>query len=183
MGYPFGDLGKLLVLTAQRRGEVASMRWDRLDLDAAVWHLESTDTKAARAHIVPLSPQVVEILRRVPRFERSPLVFPASRLSSDRPISGFSKALLAAKRLSGVDGWHWHDLRRSAATGMAKLSIPPHICERILNHTAGRTLSQIALIYNVHSYGDEVRRALEMWASEVERIVSGEPAKVVALRQ
>ena len=132
---------------------------------------------------MPLAPQVISILRQVPRFERSPLVFPASRLSSDRPVSGFSKALTMAKRLSGVDGWHWHDLRRSATTGMAKLSIPPHICERVLNHSAGRTLSQVARVYNVHSYGDQVRRALEIWASEVERIVTGQPAKVVALRE
>jgi integrase len=183
MGHPFGDLGKLLILTAQRRGEVASMRWDRIDFDAAAWRLESTDTKAAREHIVPLTSQVLEILRQVPRFERSPLVIPASRLSSDRPVSGFSQALTTAKRLSGVDGWHWHDLRRSATTGMARLSIPPHICERVLNHSAGRTLSQIARVYNVHSYGDEVRRALEAWAGEVERIVTGQPAKVVALRR
>ena len=63
---------------------------------------------------------------------------------------------------------------------MARLSIPPHICEKVLNHTAGRTLSQVARVYNVHSYGEEVRRALEAWALEVERIATGEPAKVVA---
>jgi integrase len=183
MAYPFGDLGKLLLSTAQRRGEVANMRWDQIDLDAAVWRLESADTKAAREHIVPLAPQAVQILRQMPRFERSPLVFPASRLSSDQAVSGFSKALKRAIDLSGVDGWHWHDLRRSATTGMAKLGVPPHICERVLNHTAGRTLSQVARVYNVHSYGDEVRRALELWAAEVERIVTGQPAKVVALHR
>jgi integrase len=183
MGYPFGDLGKLLVMTAQRRGEVAGMRWDRVDLEAAVWRLESTDTKAARAHEVPLAPQVVEILRRLPRFERSPLLFPASRLSSDRPVSGFSKALRRACDLAGVGGWNWHDLRRSAATGMARLGVPPHVCERALNHSAGKSLSQVAQVYNRHSYGDEVRRALEIWAAEVERIVTGQPSKVVALRR
>jgi integrase len=183
MGYPFGSVGKLLLLTAQRRGEVAAMRWDQIDLDTAVWRLPSESTKAGREHVVPLAPQAVEILRQVPRFERSPLVFPASRLSSDRPVSGFSKALKRAIDLSGVGGWHWHDLRRSAATGMAKLAVPPHICERVLNHSAGRTMSAVARVYNVHSYGDEVRRALEMWSAEVERIVTMQPAKVVPLRE
>src|SRR5919106_978849 len=100
MGYPFGSVGKLLLLTAQRRGEVAAMRWDQIDLDTAVWRLPSESTKAGREHVVPLAPQAVEILRQVPRFERSPLVFPASRLSSDRPVSGFSKALKRAIDLS-----------------------------------------------------------------------------------
>jgi integrase len=181
MGYPFGDLGKLLLLTAQRRGEVAAMRWQDLDLDGASWRLPGESTKAGREHVVPLARQAVGILRQLPRFERSSLVFPASRLSSAKPVSGFSKALLAAKRLSGVEGWHWHDVRRSATTGMARLGVPPHICERVLNHTAGRTLSQVARVYNVHSYGDEVRRAVEAWALEVERIAAGEPAKIVAL--
>src|ERR671919_1573599 len=203
MGCPFGVIGKLLLLTAQRRGEVAAMRWDQLDLDAGVWHLPGESTKAGREHVVPLAPQVVEILRQVPRIEGSPLVFPANRASSTNPASGFSKALLRlgeavaehrAKEAGRdpekvplqewtIPGWTWHDLRRTAATGMAKLNVSPHVCERVLNHSAGRMMSQIARVYNTHSYRNEVRQALELWAAEVERIVSGEPGKVVALRQ
>jgi integrase len=205
VGYPFGAMGKLLVLTAQRRGEVASMRWSQVDLDAATWRLESTDTKAGRRHVVPLSPQVIDILRALPRFAGDDRVFPAARAGSANAMSGFSKALHridaevaranAERRLGrplvkgekpgageALKPWHFHDLRRTATTGMARLSIPPHICEKVLNHSAGRTLSQVARVYNVHSYGDEVRRALEAWALEVECIVTGQPAKVVAAR-
>jgi integrase len=171
MGYPFGTIQQLLLLTAQRRGEVAAMRWDQLDLDCGVWRLASTDTKTGREHVLPLSPQVTEMLCSVPQFVRSPLLFPSSRHRSDRPVSGFSKAKLLADRLSGVEGWTWHDLRRSAATGMARLNVPPHVCERILNHSGSGMMSAVARVYNVHSYQTEMGHALNAWAREVERII------------
>jgi integrase len=182
MVYPFGDLAKLLLLTAQRRGEVAAMRWDQLDLDKALWRLPAASTKARREHLLPLPPAAVAILHAIPRIGDSPLVFPSTRAASANPVSGFSKALRTAHRLSETAGWHWHDLRRSAATGMARLNVPPHVCERILNHTAGRMVSQVARVYNVHSYQAEMRAALDRWAAEVERVVNGEPANVVVLR-
>jgi integrase len=182
MGRPFGTIQRLLLLTAQRRGEVAAMRWDQLDLERGVWRLTSADTKTGREHILPLSPAVVEILRQGPQIDGSPLVFPANRRGSDRPVSGFSKAKHITDRLSGVASWTWHDLRRSAATGMAKLDVPPHVCERILNHSGSGLMSAIARVYNVHSYQTEMRAALDAWAREIERIVSGKSAKVIALR-
>jgi integrase len=182
MTYPFGTIQKLLLVTAQRRGEVAAMRWDQLDLDRGLWRLTAADTKTARANVLPLPGMALEILRQVPRFARSALVFPANRWSSDRPVSGFSKAKRAADRLSGVDGWTWHDLRRTAATGMARLNVPPHVCERILNHSGSGMMSAIARVYNTHSYQAEMGHALEAWSREVERIVTGASAKVVALR-
>jgi integrase len=96
-------------------------------------------------------------------------------------VSGFSKALLTAHRLSGTLGWHFHDLRRTAASHMARLGVAPHVCERILNHSGGSTMSVIARTYNTHSYQAEMRQALELWAAEVQRIVAGEAAKVVPL--
>jgi integrase len=79
MGYPFGTIQKLLLLTAQRRGEVAAMRWDQLHLDQGIWRLASADTKTGREHVLPLSPLVIEILQQVPRFDGSALLFPANR--------------------------------------------------------------------------------------------------------
>ena len=68
MGYPFTGFLKVLILTGQRRTEVASMRWEDIDLDAGTWVLSSADTKSARAHLVPLAPQVVELLKATPQF-------------------------------------------------------------------------------------------------------------------
>jgi integrase len=183
MGYPFGTIQQLLLLTAQRRGEVAAMRWDQLDLQAGAWRLTSADTKTAKEHVLPLSPQVLDILRNVPQFAGSVLLFPANRYSSDRPVSGFSKAKVATDRLSGVSEWTWHDLRRTAATGMAKMNVPPHVCERILNHSGSGMMSAIARVYNVHSYRSEMGQALNAWAREIERIIEREDGRrVVRLR-
>lgn len=181
MGWPFGVLGRLLLLTGQRRGEIASLRWVDLDLEAGFLRLAGTATKTGVLHVLPLSRAAVELLREVPQIGDSALVFPASRIGSANPVSGFSKALLTAHRLSDTTSWHWHDLRRSAATHMARMNVAPHVVERILNHSGGSTMSMIARTYNVHSYAAEMRAALELWSSELDRIVSGESAKVVTL--
>jgi integrase len=182
LAYPFGTIQKLLLLTAQRRGEVASMRWDQIDFERGVWRLTAADTKTGREHVLPLSPPVVDTLHEVPRFVGSPLLFPANRRGSKSPVSGFSKAKVATDRLSGIEGWTWHDLRRTAATAMAKLNVPPHVCERILNHSGSEMMSTIARVYNVHSYQKEMAFALDAWSREVERIIGRGEAKVVALR-
>jgi hypothetical protein len=94
-------------------------------------------------------------------------------------VSGFSKAKATASRLSGVTGWTWHDLRRTCRSELARLGVTSAVGERILNHSGGE--GEIERVYNVHNYLPEMRRALEMWSGEVARIVTAEPAKVMAL--
>jgi integrase len=177
MGHPYGDLGRLLLLLAQRQGETASMRWDQLDLARATWTIPGAVAKTGAEHVVPLPPAAVAILEAIPRVDGD-LVFPAR--VGGKPITGFGRVLKTVHELSGTAAWHWHDLRRSARTGMARLGVLPHVAERILNHAVG---SEIARIYDLHRYLPEMRRALELWSAELERIVAGEPAKVVALRR
>jgi len=77
--------------------------------------------------------------------------------------------------------WRLHDLRRTAATGMADIGIPPHIVEAALNHVSGAKAG-VAGTYNRAAYANEKRAALERWALHIERLVSsGEPDKVVNL--
>jgi integrase len=178
IGYPFGVLGQLLLLTAQRRGEIAGMRWDQLDLERALWTLPPAATKTEVEHIVPLVPAAVALLEAVPRIEGSPLVFPSLRRTSARPISGFAKPLAAVQRLSGTSGWTWHDLRRTCRTNLGRLGVEPHIGERILNHAVG---SDVARIYDLHRYEAQMRQALELWLHELDRLVRGGERKVVAL--
>lgn len=64
--------------------------------------------------------------------------------------------------LSEVSGWTLHDLRRTAATHMARLGTSPHVIERILNHISG-TFGGVAGVYNRFQYLDEMRDALEAW--------------------
>ena len=179
LSYPFGVLIKLLLLTGQRRGEWAGAEWSEVDLERAVWELPGNRSKTGVPHLLPLPPAVLAILETVPRIAGTELILPSSRLASRNPVSGFSKALAATHRLSGTSGWSYHDVRRTCRTGFARLGITAAVGERILNHSDG-TRSRIAAVYDRHSYQAEMRRALELWAAEVERIVAGGEAKIVA---
>jgi integrase len=180
MRHPFGTLGKMLLLTAARRGEWAGASWSEIDVERAIWTLPASRSKTGEPLMLPLSSKVIEIVVAIPRIDSSDLLFPSSRSNSANPISGFSKELVAAHRLSGTSGWHWHDLRRTCRTGFARLGVTAAVGERILNHSDG-TRNRIAAVYDAHSYLPEMRAALEAWASELERIVSGVEPKVVAL--
>jgi integrase len=107
------------------------------------------------------------------------LVFPAR--GKDNPASGFSKWKSELDEHAGVEGWVVHDIRRTVASGMAQLKVPPHIIERVLNHTTG-TLGGVAGIYNRFGYLDEMRDALGQWAAYVvavtQRSTSSNPALI-----
>lgn len=168
-GYPFGAMTKLLILTAQRRGEVTQMRWSQLDLDAATWTIPAELSKNGREHLLPLPRHAVTLLKALPRLHDD-LVFPA-RGNDDAVISGFSRAKIRIDKLSGVSEWTLHDLRRTAATFLAKLDTPPHVIERILNHVSG-SFAGVAGVYNRHPYLDEMRAALAKWEAQLTRIVT-----------
>jgi integrase len=172
-GYPFGALQKLLLLTGQRRGEVAEMCWSEVDFETATWTIPAARSKSNREMLVPLSDLAVELLESSPRFEGCDFVF-TSR--GKRPVSGFSKARVIAERESGVSGWRLHDLRRTCRTGLARLGVAEIVAERCLNHAP----KGLSAVYNVHEYQDEKREAFQKWADEV-RVIANPPPKVVRL--
>ena len=169
-----GAFLKTLILTAQRRDEVSSMRWADLDLEARVWTLPREATKGDRSHEVPLSPAVIEVLTALPRT--GAYVFSSTR--GERPISGYSKIKVAADKLAGFDDWRLHDLRRTAGTGMARGGIATSTISRVLNHKEGG----VTKIYNRYGYLDEKRHALETWARKVESLVRPGPDNVLLLQ-
>ena len=154
---PHGDVIRLLALTGQRLGEVAGMRWSEIDLDARTWSLPRERCKNGRAHVVPLSDQAIAILEGLPR--ETDLVFGGA--------SGFSRAKKALDALLPVlPGWCLHDLRRTAASGCARLGVAPHVVEAVLNHKSGQVRG-VAAVYNRYSYADEKRAALDLWGAHV----------------
>lgn len=167
-GYPFGYMGKLLVLTAQRRGEVTEMRWNQIDFERKTWTIPAELAKNGRIHVLPLSEAALAILKTAPRLSDE-RVFPA-RNNDTNAISGFTRAKLRFDKLSGVEEWTIHDVRRTVATGLAQLSVAPHVIERILNHVSG-TFAGVAGVYNRFQYVDEMRAALELWAAHVEKVL------------
>lgn len=168
MEYPYGAIIMLLILTAQRKSEVAGIRWSELNIAAGEWSLTAERTKSARKHVVPLPAAAIEMLKSLKSIHDT-LVFPAR--GSEAVVSGFSKWKVRLDELSGVENWRVHDLRRTAATGMARLGVAPHVIERILNHTRG-TFAGVAGIYNRFGYLPEMREALERWSEHVKEIAT-----------
>jgi integrase len=170
VGYPVGPITQLLILTGQRRGEVAGMRWSDIDLKEALWTLPGELTKNARPHQVPLSQEASRIISSLPQLDDL-YVFPA-RGRKQQPFMGFNKGKLRLDAASGVEEWTFHDLRRTAATGMAQLGVPPHVVERVLNHVSG-TFGGVAGIYNRFGYLPEMRAAMEAWDARVSDLLKG----------
>lgn len=188
MEYPFGLLYRVLLLTGQRLREVAEMSWQEIQGDK--WFLPAARSKNGDEHTVPLSPEVVEILNDIARVGR--FVFTTTGTS---PISGFTRAKARLNRLmveaanrdlpAGSDPveirpFTIHDLRRTAATGIAGLRFPPHVVEAVLNHRSGSRRG-VAGVYNRFNYAEEKRRALESWARQVMAIALDLPENVVTL--
>lgn len=177
--YPFGPMFKLLLLTGQRRNEVAGMRWQDIDLERALWTLPRSLTKNKEPHKVPLSEQVVAILEELPRIGEKYVL----TSSGKTPVSGFSKAKTNLDKASGVTDWRWHDLRRTFATFSAEhLETPQAVVEAVLNHKSGST-SGLAGVYNRAKYTKQKAAALQAWANLVDRITGeADASNVVEMR-
>ena len=163
LGRPYGALIKLLILTGQRRDEVARLLWDEVDFGAKLWTLPAGRTKNGRPHGVPLVQPVIEILEALPRIGDFVLT-----TKGRSPASNFAahKSRLDALLPADMPPWRLHDLRRTAATGMARLSVNLPVVEKILNHSSG-SFAGVAGIYNRHDFADEKRRALDLWSEHV----------------
>jgi len=155
--YPFRQYVPILLATATRRAELAEMRWSEIDGDK--WIIPGDRAKNGKPHVVPLSAFAKEKLAEVPRFLDCDLVFTTTRRT---PISGFTKAVRRLSEGSETSGWRLHDLRRTAASGMARAGVSPHVVERVLNHTSG-IISGVAAVYNRYGYDREKAEAIEEW--------------------
>jgi integrase len=183
IGWPFAPIVHLLILTGQRRDEVGQMTWSEIKGD--MWTLPRERSKNGRAHDVPLSVAAQSILAAVPRISGSDLVFTTNGRT---PASGFSKwkerldhraqkqlrdeALERGEHADRVllSPWRLHDLRRTVATGMARLGVNLPVIEKVLNHTSG-SFAGIVGVYQRHDYGREKGNALNIWADYVVRLM------------
>lgn len=176
--WPLGPMFQLLLITAQRRDEVAGMRWSELDLGKCEWVLPRERVKNDKGLVVHLSAPAIEIIEQLPQIGESDLVFTTNERS---PVAGFSKAKARLNTLmSNPPEWVLHDLRRTAASGMARLGIAPHVVDRVLGHTAG-TIRGVAAVYNRFEYLPERKAALEAWGRYIESLVRPTRTNVVEL--
>lgn len=171
----FGALIKTLLLCAQRRGAVLSMKWDDIE-DDGVWTIPRNAREKINAGSLKLPQMALEIIRAQPRYASNPYVFAASR--GNGPMNGFSRAKLRFDTRCNVHGWTLHDLRRQAKSLMSRAGVRPDISERTLGHV----LPGIQAVYDQHTFDDEKADALKRLATLVDMIVNDRQAKVVQMR-
>jgi integrase len=186
---PFGLFYKLLLLTGQRRDEVAALQWADLDRATATWTIAAARTKNGRAHIVPLAPRVIVELDGLAGGKAWPTSGYVMTTTGRTYISGFSKAKTALdQRIAKTVGehprsWRVHDLRRTLATGLQRLGVRFEVTEAVLNHISG-SKAGVAGIYQRHDWKDEKRAALTAWANHVEKLLTDLPgSNVVQMRE
>lgn len=173
---------RLMLLLGQRRGEVAEMCWDEVDLDVATWILPATRAKNKRAHEFPLSARAVELLRSLPRIGDSPFVFAghgAKKTGAYRPRYFGSRMQRRVQQISNVKDFTFHDARRTFRTGLDRLNIQPHIKLECLQHARQGVGDRH---YSTYKYLDEQRSAFEAWSEHIGSLI-GEPTSNVVRMQ
>jgi integrase len=188
----FGGIVQMLLMTAQRRDEVAAMA--RSEISSGVWTLPASRYKTKRTQVVPLSKAAQAVVTSQNQIDNSDLVFTTTGKTA---FSGFSKlksrldaAMLTKLRQAAAErgddatkvtlpDWRLHDLRRTAKTLMARAGVRPDISERVLGHV----IAGIEGVYDRYGYVEEKRAALEALAALLHRIVNPSTHNVVALRE
>lgn len=192
LGPPFRGLVRLLLATGQRRDEVASLDWSEIDLEGSTWLLPAQRSKNGKAHNVPLNELAkLELLKTRVAKKREGLVLSTTGTTA---VSGFSRSKKRLDQLmlfrmredasrNGSDPdrvvlkpWRIHDLRRTVATGLQKLGVRLEVTEAVLNHVSGSRAGVVG-IYQRHDWADEKRRALDLWAEHVWKVVAASVQK------
>jgi integrase len=177
LGFPYGHLYKTLLLTGARRNEAAAAPWAEFDLNRKTWTISAARFKSKTPHIIPLTGAAVAVLAEIPEHN-SAYTFSSARFN-------FALAKAEVDRLMTEElghqprPWKTHDLRRTVRTRLASLKVADHVSEMILGH--GRRGLQ--RVYDLHSYQDEMRAGLELWAAKLRDIVTPPPANVTQFRR
>jgi integrase len=175
----YGPIVRLLILTGCRRQEVGGMMWSEIDLDRGMWTIPAARTKNGRAHTLPLPPAALAIIKNVSRRDGRDYLF--GERAAGFTLWSPEKRALDLRLGESVKQWRLHDIRRSAATGMANLGTQPHIIEAVLNHYSGHRAG-VAGIYNRSLYEREMHRALAIWSERIRTIVTGGERKIVRIK-
>jgi integrase len=185
---------KLQLLTAQRRGEVATAEIAEFDLDTGWWTIPGHKSKNGLSHRVPLSPQSLRVVKQAMELaENSPFLFPSPRSAESVSPRGekvtrksikagaLTRAINKNRAVINIDNFSTHDLRRTAASMMTAMGISRLVVSKILNHVE----SGITAVYDRHSYDQEKRQALDAWGRQLDTIIKGkkEDKKIVELKR
>ena len=159
----YGKVIKLLILTGQRRGEIAALRREWIATDRIIFPKDIT--KNGTEHMIPLTTSQRQLIGERP----AGYVFPAR--TGPGPINGWGKHKGAFDKICAVTDWTLHDLRRTFATIHARIGTPPYVTEALLNHRTG-VRTPIQRIYDRHDYFSQMQAAMRLYEKELQRIVS-----------
>jgi integrase len=179
LSYPAGPLVRLLLITGQRRLEVAWTRWREFDLDARLWSIPAARMKSDAPHLVPLSDLAIDTLQSLPHFTRGDFVF--TYAFGQTPLHSFAKLKQRLDRLMAVElgeappPWVLHDVRRTVRTRLSGLRVSSDVAERVIAHS----VSGLRRVYDLHSFETEKRTALDLWAARLRSIVEPPLANVI----
>jgi integrase len=177
---PFPGLLRALLLTGQRRNEVARMRWQ--EVDGAIWIIPGERHKGGDANTVPLTKAVLQLLGKA---QRGDFVFTTT--DGKKPFSGFGKAkqavdaaiaeLRQSQGRAPMPPWVVHDLRRTARSLMSRAGVTADIGERVIGHA----IPGVRGVYDRHSFFDEKQDALERLGRLVAQILEPPTGNVVTM--
>ena len=165
IGYPFGPIVKLLILTGQRKSEIATLCFEFINGQNQTITLPHT--KNGRVHTFPIGLMAQEIIKDIPRDDNWLFM---GRVKG-QPYNGWNKHKAELDKFSGATDWTLHDLRRTFATNLAAINVPIHVTEKLLNHVSG-TISGVAAIYNRHAYLNEMREAVSKWEARLTSLLA-----------
>lgn len=175
---PYGALVRFAFLTAARREEISQA--SRPEIEGDLWVIPGERTKNAQPHFLPLSQAAQDVVASLPIYQidgkPSPWLF---TYDGRKHFNSHSEAKAEMDKLSGVENWVLHDVRRTSRTLLSRAGIQSEIAERILNHSQG----DLEETYNRHSFLPEKRHAMNALASELDRIVNPHAVKVIPLRR
>jgi integrase len=168
----FGPIVRLLIVTGQRREEIAGLHWDELDREDREMRLSGSRTKNGEPTMVPLNDLAIAELDRVARSETWPKQGRVFSTATGAPFTAYHKGKTKLDKLLAEDGgdevppWRLHDLRRTLATGFQRLGVRFEVTEAVLNHVSG-SRAGVAAIYQRHDWKPEKRQALAAWNDHV----------------
>jgi hypothetical protein len=198
---PFGAVYQGLMLTGLRLNEMADASRAEFSPRERVWVIpparmkgRNAGKKQARAHAVPLTDGLLDVLDTLPKFDSGPYIF--STTNGAKPVwmgtkpkqlldARMLRTLRALARVRGEDTRmvklpHFvnHDIRRTVRSRLSRLKVTEEAREAVLAHTR----PGIKGVYDVYDYLDEKREALELWAARLKQITNPTPSNVVQLR-
>jgi integrase len=195
IGYPFGPLYRLLMLTGQRREEVGGLDWRELDRSAAEWQLPASRSKNGVANTIHLTDDAIAELDSIAggdKWPRRGLVFTTTgttavsghsrgkrRLDAEIADLNAKEAQAAGEDASPVSPFRVHDFRRTMATGLQRLGFRWEVIEACENRISGQARKGAGSIYQRHDWGPEKIRAWQAWAAQVDQLATRSDASNV----